>query len=351
VSSVEDHFQTMIARVVERALTGRTEDEIEKAVASGALGEALEETIKSVALVLAESLIEASPEMLAQRAGAEASVAEEVRRAYGPGLDLCEMVLRIASEIGEEYVERHFEANSAAAMVWVLAHLHARACRLAEEALVLLKAGYGPGAYARWRSLHEIVVVGAFIAEHGDASAARYVDHLAVHRWRLLRDAAEAGPPDQTWQEAMDEAQAQVDELQEGHGREFLTEYGWAADVLPAAAHHGFRALVDATDFGHLRFDYRQASASTHANASMVLEPPDAEHLGSTLVTGPSPVVIATPAHAVAISLVVSTGTIMTSVDYVSTAYVLSAMLELCDRAGTLLDAGEKRLQARQESE
>ena len=343
--SVEDHFESILHRVTQRALDGRTDKEIERVIASGGLNEALQETIPKVAAVLADALAESAPQMLAERMGAEASLAEEVRSAYGPGLDFCEMVLRIANEIGEEYVERHFNDDGAPAMQWVLAHLHARACRIAEEALVLLKAGYGSGAQSRWRSLDEAVVIGAFIAQHGEQTAVRYVHHLAVDRWQLLRRAASAGRSlDEGATAAISEAQREVDELSERYGKHFLRDYGWAADALPDAAHHGFSAIVEATDFEHLRFDYRQASAAVHASASMVLEPPDAEHLGSTLVTGPSLVAIAPTALAVARSLVVSTGTLMTSVDYISTAYVLSAMLELYDRAGTQLLDAEARI-------
>jgi len=31
----------------------------------------------------------------------------------------------------------------------------------------------------------------------------------------------------------------------------------WAALALPAAAHHGFRALAEATDFDHVRLSFR----------------------------------------------------------------------------------------------
>ena len=54
-----------------------------------------------------------------------------------------------------------------------LSRLLARACRIAEEVLVLLKAGYGQGALARWRALHEVAVVADLIAENGEDCAER----------------------------------------------------------------------------------------------------------------------------------------------------------------------------------
>src|SRR5208337_1220140 len=120
---------------------------------------------------------------------------------------------------------------------------------IAEEALTLLRAGYGPGASSRWRSLYEIAVVATFVSQHGDETAVRYVDHLWVQQWRLLKDADESGTLDQAGQAALEEAKREVDRLVAVHGEGFAHEYGWAAKALPAAAHHGFRALVDATDF------------------------------------------------------------------------------------------------------
>jgi len=339
--SIEDDFRETIQRAVKNALEGRSEDEVAQFVADGRLYGKLDEMIADVGAHLAETLVETSPAMLADRLGQHATVADEVRRIYGPGLDLCEMVLHCAHELCDEYAERELEDDGGPALEWVIAHLHARACRVGEEALMLLKAGYGPGGYSRWRSLHEIVVVGSFIAEHGAETAVRYADHLAVHRWRLLRDTDASSGLDEIGKEALAEAQAEVDALEERHGADFTREYGWAAKALPDAAHNGFRALEKATKFEHLRFDYRQASAGIHANASMVLEPPDAQHRGSTLLVGPSPFAIATPAHAVAISLIVSTGTLMNSVGYTSTGYVLTAMLDLCDRAADALSAAE----------
>lgn len=287
--------------------------------------------------------------MLAERAKYAATVAEEVRSIYGPGLDLCERVLKITSETGADYASEHLKPDGGPVTPWVMAHLLARACRVAEEGLALLKAGFGPGASSRWRSLYEIAVVATFIGQHGDETATRYVDHLWVQRWRILEDAADAGTLDPADQSHLDAAKCEVDRLVTQHGDEFKHDYGWAAFALPAAAHHGFRALADATNFAHVRPDYRQSWASVHASASWVLEPPDSDHLASTLATGPSLAAIDGPAVGIATTLVAVTGVVMVAAEYVSTAYVLSAMLELCDRATEQLRDAAERVEAEAE--
>jgi hypothetical protein len=264
------------------------------------------------------------------------------------GFDLCEAILRVASECGGEFTDLHFDSEDGVPVLWwVLGHLQARACRIAEEALVLLKAGYGLGAYSRWRSLHEVVVVGAFLKQHGEQTAARYVDHLGIHRWRLLQSASESGRLADEHKVELENSKVYADELVAKYDHRFLGDYGWAAQDLPASPHRGFRAVEEAADFSHLRVDYRHASASVHATAGMVLEPPESDYGGSTLQTGASPISIATPAHAVALSLVVSTGTMLTSTESWAAPYVLSAMLELCDRAEKALAAGEKAIEQR----
>jgi uncharacterized protein DUF5677 len=351
--SMNEWISSTLEKALQDAFDGRSDEEVEKFVNSGALESVVDKTIPTVAATLVDGLMSGAPEMLVHRRSVEATIAEQVRRTYGRGIDLCEAILKIASECGEEYVELQFGDHpdgSVPAIPWVIAHLQARACRIAEEALLLARHGYGLGAYARWRSLHEVVVVGAFIKEHGQETAVRYVEHLMVDRWRLLVALSESGRIDNEDRDALAEAQASVDQLVAKYGASFRDEYGWASDALPKNGHGGFRAIEVATEFGHLRIDYRQASAGVHACAGMVLEPPDAMHLGSTLVTGPALVAIATPASAVALSLVVCTGTLLTSSDNTATAYVLSAMLALYERATDLLGDAEAEVERRDET-
>jgi hypothetical protein len=135
--SVEEHFRSVIEGAVERAVEGHSQEAIDRLVSSGGLGEVINETIPEVSAILANSLVEATPKMVAERRGVEATMAEEVRRAYGGGFDLCEAILWIASECGGEYVDQHFDLKEGVPVLWwVLGHLQARACRVAEEAEV-----------------------------------------------------------------------------------------------------------------------------------------------------------------------------------------------------------------------
>ena len=93
--------------------------------------------------------------------------------------DLFEAFLVLAREAGDDF-NNEFRKDETKAENYVLdalTRLHARACQVASEVLVLLKNGFADGAHARWRSLHEIAVVASFIKAHGNEVAERYLLH------------------------------------------------------------------------------------------------------------------------------------------------------------------------------
>ena len=52
-----------------------------------------------------------------------------------------------------------------------LRHIHARACQIYFEIIYLMRSGFADGAYARWRSMYELSVIGAFIVSNGEEVA------------------------------------------------------------------------------------------------------------------------------------------------------------------------------------
>jgi Family of unknown function (DUF5677) len=340
------HFHEILVRALARALEGRSEEDVERFLDGGGVSLMLDDSIPTISRHFADSLIEAMPEMIANRREIQAAVAEEVQRVQGPGLDLVEALLRMADESAEEFVDHYFkEADGTPIVLRVLAHLQARACRIAEEALLLLQAGFGLGACARWRSLDEIAVVGAFVGQHGEDMALRYFEHIEVDRWRELCAAEESGRITEEEREMLAEAQGEVDKLRQKHGPRFLKDYGWAADALAGSKDRGFRAIEQAADFGHLRSHYRRASGQIHASAAKILTPPDARDPYRTMLSGPSLLWIATPAHAVALSLCVTTNSLLSSVENLGAVFLMAAMSDIAERAGDVLVEAEHALE------
>lgn len=54
-------------------------------------------------------------------------------------------------------------------------HLHGRAMQIYKEIITLMKNGFADGAYARWRSLYELVLVACFIIGQGEQVASEYI--------------------------------------------------------------------------------------------------------------------------------------------------------------------------------
>jgi Family of unknown function (DUF5677) len=88
-----------------------------------------------------------------------------------------------------------------------LIRLHGRGILTALEVLVLLRSGFSTGAFARWRTLHEIWVVFALLSEGDEELAHRYLAHDAVESAKGQREYEETwqalgfDPPDWTSQQ------------------------------------------------------------------------------------------------------------------------------------------------------
>jgi len=144
----------------------------------------------------------------------------------------------------------------------VLSRLQARALRIAEEVLVLLRAGYGDAGSERWRALHETAVVTCFIAAHGDDCAQRFMAHEGVERWKAMQEF-------QGHAEVLEEERYTPDELAVGeaeyhallarYGETFRLDFGWAQQALAASdprferARATFKDIEHAANVGHNR--------------------------------------------------------------------------------------------------
>jgi hypothetical protein len=66
--------------------------------------------------------------------------------------------------------------------------LWARGCQIGWEISRLMTGGFADGAYARWRTLHELAVVSAFLTKHGETAAERFFAHSAVKNAKKARE-------------------------------------------------------------------------------------------------------------------------------------------------------------------
>ncbi len=343
--------------IVDRVLTQLVEEHGEEWVVErsdrlqAAFGRAVE-TALSDATPLVKDLKAAAPAMLEERRRGRREYREMIEEHWAAAFDLYEVVLRIGFEAGTDFGETRAERLGEGRVFGVLTRLHARGCRIAEEILVLLKNGYGQGALARWRTLHEVTCVARFIARHGEAVAEQYLLHDMVESWRATREYERCAPAlgyEPLAEGELDEVSQQVEVLVERFGTRFTAQYGWAAEALEreveARGLSGFAAIEKVVELDHLRAHYRFASHPTHGNPKGVLFNPDFS--GDGVLAGPSPEGLADPGHCALISLTQLTTTLLGLDTGPSMPLVIGAMLRLGDKAGDAFLAAAEALEDR----
>ncbi len=211
--------------------------------------------------------------MLAERRAFRTKFEKRLAEHWGRAFALSEMVMRVAHEVGEAHYEKHVPPDGVRDYAFeALARLQARALRIAEEVLVLLKAGYGQAALARWRAVHEVAITADFILEHGDDCAERYFAHDAVETWKAMQEFqrhAEALGETPYTDEEVHAAEAEHDALVAKYGKRFGEDYGWAQAALAAKDPQyvkrrvTVKAIEESVGADPFRPNYRMATAST----------------------------------------------------------------------------------------
>ncbi len=191
-------------------------------------------------------------------------------RRWEPALSLLRMFVTISRELGEEVSTSYFESEdqSRPTLMDVQARLHARACQVSEEIICLLGAGFADGAMARWRTLHEIAVVGLLLCDHGEALAKRYVAHEVVESRKAAREYQKHCDTlgyEPLTREELSELEQQYEDAVSRYGREFKAPYGWAASIAQRR-NPSFSDIERAAGIEHLRSYFRLASHQVHSN-------------------------------------------------------------------------------------
>ena len=271
-------------------------------------------------------------------------------------LHLLELTVAIAQEVavgvgnqvaeGEVNVDEHtFRA------LWAT---HARACQMSRAILALLRSGFADDAHARWRSLHELAVVGKFIGKHGEAVAERYLLHEIVQQRKLARaykkheDRARLEPLTQAEIDVLDE---RYEALVARFGKGFTGDYGWAASAL-GIERPSLAEIERAVQLDHLRPYYRMASDNVHANSHGAFYklggfPPDLD----IRLAGPSNMGLADPGHGTAWSLTQVTAALVSTVPTLDSLTELTVLELLQEETGAAFFQAHKDAEAIAESE
>lgn len=272
--------------------------------------EEIERLAAQVRGFLAE-LFKRLPAMLKDHNRLEAGFRKRCYKRWKPGMDLLKMFLVMSQEFGSEYNNR---ARAQAVKDFnykfeAIVGLHARAIRVSNEILALLREGFPDGALSRWRTLHELAVIATFLAGQDKEVAKRFIAHRGIVSCKALRQYQEYLPrSNMTPLEPgdLDLAERQREALIQEFGKEFGEDMGWAYPIIPKRRGITLYDFEKATGLDHWRPRFRWASDDIHASAKPYHASLSAAEVAldkSVLVVGQSNSAFTDPAHMCVISL------------------------------------------------
>lgn len=269
---------------------------------------------------------------------------------WGDAFDLLRMLLAFSRELGSSAHSRRDQESLTPVRDEMLVRLHARGCQVASEVMCLIENGFADGAFARWRTLHEIEVTASFIAEGDEALAIRYDDFAHVERKR-------AADQFQEHHEALGYRPLAAQELQEiddayalcldTHGSDFGRPYGWAAPQLGKKGKYTFEQLEIAIGRNLVRPIYKFATTGIHASRRGLDTPLGLLDRSDAFLAGASNVGFAEPASNTAWSLSLLNRLVLRSEQDLDQAVVLNLCQTLRGRIETAFEKSQEEITAR----
>jgi Family of unknown function (DUF5677) len=202
----------------------------------------------------------------------------KIANQWGEAFSDLRMLLEFCRQQGEEFnrinynlrLKKHRTRNH------VLARLHIRACRIADEIITLLENGFAEGARGRWRTLYEVAVAAVLISEGGDPLAERYMDHGAVEQKHALDDHDRANSVNANSEISMSERKEiehRFNTIVDRYGSDFKGMHGWASGQIGITKNPQFHHLQDLAGTLTMKLQYRIACFGTHASTQSLKQP------------------------------------------------------------------------------
>ena len=300
------------------------------------VSEVVSQVPATIGRLVIEGFKEQTPEALRQKAQDEQAFRELLLRHWGKPLILLETLIGVCLELGFQFNE-HFGLRPDAdrdLVAEALIRLHARGCQVSSEIVTLLKHGFAEGAYARWRTLHEMNVTGNFLARQGSEVAERYLMHHGVSDYKDALDyqkhCVTLGWAPISADELLHIKEA-YDQLLEKYGEHFKNKYGWAAKAL-GKANPNFSEIEQLAGLSHSRPFYLMGNLSVHASSKGTLfrlgAPPGSSNM---LVAGPSLFGFAEPGQATAWTMNQLTGALLLTNPNIDSITLVGATSMLVD--------------------
>lgn len=197
---------------------------------------------------------------------------------YGEGFDQLELVHSAALEVADwaakeirQVQAEDPEHNELAEYYSVMQGLVSRGLLAYAEVCWLLRGGFPHGAYARARTMHEVWVAAAILAQYSGPHGTHpeLVERYVVHHQVFSRSIADAltgtGILDEDFfsEEVLSSLDSQHEALIGEYGKAFKRMWGWAAPLFP----DGSVSLFKLGSLIAPEMNYFYAAASVHVHA------------------------------------------------------------------------------------
>ena len=280
-----------------------------------------EEKCSRAAVEITADLIADPRGASSEAAGQQAAFQTRLEARWGRGLEMADLVVSQVHDVGS-WVNDLLRSAAAARQdqkFEVLIRLHGKAVLTAREVFTLLRSGYSSGAFARWRTLHEVRVVMLVLVDGDEEVIRRYLAHEAVEalkgqeEYEATWETLEHEPPDWTPAERKEARQELINEF----GRAIRRDYGWAAPLFDGRA-PTFKELEQFVELEPMRGYYRLSSQGVHANARGITWNIQEIADFDVVMAGPSNAGLEDPAQCSLLSLAGATDILLSSIGELS---------------------------------
>ena len=235
------------------------------------LDKLINNSLPEVAQLIRNSLKDSSRDMLDEHRLRRISFESRLLLRWRKPINLLRALQVIALESEEEFYKKVNAdvVNNEPDKIKALISIHARACRITDEILCLLRGGFPDAAFARWRTLHELSVLSFFISENDNELSRRYLNYSVIDSYKEMKqytfyqNTLGLEPLDE---KAIKSLKCEKNNLIKKYGENYYNSYGWAANVL-SENKLTFKGIEKWVGLDYLRPYYRLACNNIHSGA------------------------------------------------------------------------------------
>jgi len=304
--------------------------------APNAIKELCRNEIENISEQLFATIINSHRENLKLRKKIHDGFLKRLHGDWGRGFDLMETYIASSGELACGFMRSDaWEINE---LNGVLLRLHGRACQVTSEVLVLMRNGFADGAYARWRTLHEIAVTCLFLNKHGTEAARRYVAANAVESYKMALKFVSCHKktgceiPDNNTMTCL---KNNCDKVKKEYGDEISEQYGWASPYI-GIKRPNFSHIEENVDLEHFRKNYGLASNNVHGNIKGLTSRISLLDDTDVILAGPSNSGFVEPGHSAAISLL-QVNVALLKYEPLTLAIYITLLMKICTKIGEYL--------------